>query len=42
METHPWEGITKEEKFPNTRKPSHPGSLGSFETSEGNIARRKK
>ena len=23
METHPGEGVVKEEKFPNTRKPSH-------------------
>ena len=23
METHPGEGVMKEEKFPNTRKPSH-------------------
>ena len=23
METHPREGVVKEEKFPNTRKPSH-------------------
>ena len=23
METHPREGVMKEEKFPNTRKPSH-------------------
>ena len=23
METHPREGVLKEEKFPNARKPSH-------------------
>ena len=23
METHPGEGVMKEEKFPNSRKPSH-------------------
>ena len=23
METHPGEGVVMEEKFPNTRKPSH-------------------
>ena len=27
----------KEEKFPNSRKPSHGGSVGSFGISEGNI-----
>ena len=27
METHPGEGVMKEEKFPNTRKPSHQGGL---------------
>ena len=42
METCPGEGVVKEEKFPNTRKPSHPRVCGSFGVSESNIARRKK
>ena len=42
MEIHPGEGVVKEEKFPNTRKPSNQGSVGSFGISEGNITRRKK
>jgi len=41
METRPGEGVIKE-KFPNSRKPSHHGSVGSFGISEGNITRRKK
>ena len=31
----------KEEKFPNSRKPSHRRVCGSFGISEGNITRRK-
>ena len=27
METRPGEGVVKEEKFSNTRKPSHPAGL---------------
>ena len=30
METHPGEGVVKEEKFPNTRKPSHWWVCGEF------------
>ena len=30
METHPREGVLKEEKFPNTRKPSHWQVCGEF------------
>ena len=30
METHPREGVVKEEKFPNTRKPSHWWVCGEF------------
>ena len=30
METHPGEGVVKEEKFPNTRKPSHWWVCGDF------------
>ena len=30
METHSREGVVKEEKFPNTRKPSHQGVCGEF------------
>ena len=30
METHPSEGVVKEEKFPNTRKPSHWRVCGEF------------
>ena len=40
METHPREGVIKEEMFPNSRKPSHP--VGSFGITEGNITRRKQ
>ena len=29
-ETHPREGLVKEEKFPNTRKPSHGRVCGEF------------
>ena len=36
METCPGEGVVKEEKFPNIRKPLADGSVGSFEISEGN------
>ena len=30
MEIHPKEGVMKEEKFPNTRKPSHRWVCGEF------------
>ena len=30
METHPGEGVVKEEKFPNTMKPSHQQVCGEF------------
>ena len=30
METHPGVGVMKEEKFPNTRKPSHWQVCGEF------------
>ena len=30
METHPREGVVKEEKFPNTGKPSHQRVFGEF------------
>ena len=30
METHPGEGVVKEEKFPNTKKPSHRWVCGEF------------
>ena len=30
MESHPREGVMKEEKFPNTRKPSHQQICGEF------------
>ena len=30
METHPEEGVMKEEKIPNTRKPSHWQVCGEF------------
>jgi len=30
METHPREGVVKEEKFPNTRKPSRQRVCGEF------------
>ena len=42
METHPGEGVVKEEKFPNTRKPSHWQVCGEFGISEGNITRERK
>jgi len=32
METHPVKGVLKEEKFPNTRKPSHWRVCGEFWT----------
>jgi len=33
LKTHSWEGVVKEEKFSNTRKPSHPAGLwGVFES----------
>ena len=30
METHPGEGVVKEEKFPNNRKPAHWRVCGEF------------
>ena len=37
METHPEEGVVKEEKFPNTRKPSHWWVCKEFWNLKGNI-----
>ena len=42
METHPGEGVVKEEKFPNTGNPLTGQSVGSFGISEGNITWRKR
>ena len=44
METHPGEGVVKEEKFPNTGNPLTGRSVGTFGISEGNITwiKRKK
>ena len=42
METHPGEGVVKEEKFPNSRKPSQGRSVENFGISECNITGRKR
>ena len=42
METHPGEGVMKEEKFPNTRKSFYQWVCGEFWISEGNITRTEK
>ena len=44
METHPGEGVVKEEKFLNTRKPSHWRVCGDFWNLRGqhNGAKKKK
>ena len=41
METGPGEGVMKEEKFPNSRKPSHNWVCGEFGDLRGNITGRK-
>ena len=41
MEIHPGKGVLIEEKFANTRKPSHQGVWGKFPISDGYITRRK-
>ena len=40
MEIHPGKGVIKEEKFPNTRKPSHLPVCGEFWNLRGNITGR--
>ena len=44
MEIHPGEGVMKEEKFPNSRKPSHWWACGEFWNLRGqdNWDRKKK
>ena len=42
METHPGEGVVKEEKFPNTKKPSHRWVCGEFWNLRGQHNREKK
>ena len=44
METHPGVGVMKEEKFPNTRKPSHWQVCGEFWNLRGqhNLQKKKK
>ena len=41
MEIHPREGVVKEEKFPNTRKPSHRWVCGEFWNLRGQHNREK-
>ena len=41
METHPGEGVMKEKKFPNSRKPSHQRICGEFCNLRGQHKRRK-
>ena len=42
METHPGEGVVKEEKFPSTRKPSHQQVCGKFWNLGGQHNREEK
>ena len=44
METHPKEGVVKEEKFPNNREPSHRWICGEFRNLRGqhNWEKKKK
>ena len=42
METHPAEEVMKEEKFPNTRKPSHRQVCGEFWNLRGQHNREGK
>ena len=42
MKTHPREGVLKEEKFPNTRKPSHQWVCGEFWNFRGQHNREGK
>ena len=42
METCPREGVMKEEKFPNTRKPSHRWVYGEFWNFRGGHNREEK
>ena len=42
METHPRKGVVKEEKFPNTRKPSHQRVYGEFWDLRGQHNRERK
>ena len=42
METHPGEGILKEEKFPHSRKPSHWQVCGEFWNLRGQHNREEK
>ena len=42
MESHPRKGVMKEEKFPNTRKPSHQRVCGEFWTLRGQHNREGK
>ena len=42
MESHPGKGVMKEEKFPNTRKPSHQRVCGEFWNLKGQHNREGK
>ena len=42
MKTHPGEGVVKEEKFPNTRKPSHQWVCGGVLESQRATYREEK
>ena len=42
METHPGQGVMKEEKLPNTRKPSHQWVCGEFRNLRGQHNQERK
>ena len=42
MDTHPGEGVVKEEMFPNTRKPSHQWVCGEFWNLRGQHIQEEK
>jgi len=42
METHPGEGVVKEEKFPHNRKPLHRQVWGGYWNLRGQQNRKKK
>ena len=42
METHPWEGVMKEDKLPHSRKPSHRWVCGELWNLRGQQNREEK
>ena len=45
METHPGDGVVKEERFPNSREPSHwqvPGEFWNLKSQQNQVKKKRE